>query len=103
MKLLDNLTSIIFEASKKKILIDKVGLSAENAEMVDRIAGPLSVWLANKFIERVQKWRGESKEEALNRINSISLSTAMNTMTSIMDWIRVGLDGNVKPFITHRR
>ena len=100
MKLLDNLTSIILEASKKKILIDKVGLSAENAEMVDRIAGPLSVWLANKFIERVQKWRGESKEEALNRINSLSLSTAMNTMTSIMDWIRVGLDGNVKPFMT---
>jgi hypothetical protein len=100
MKLLDNLTSIILEASKKKILIDKVGLSAENAEMVDRIAGPLSVWLANKFIERVQKHRGESKEEALSRINSLSLSTAMNTMTSIMDWIRVGLDGNVKPFMT---
>ena len=99
MKLIDNLTSIILEASKKKILIDKVGLSAENAEMVDRIAGPLSVWLANKFIERVQKHRGESKEDALNRINSISLSTAMNTMTSIMDWIRVGLDGNVKPFM----
>ena len=100
MKLLDNLTSIILEASKKKILIDKVGLSAENAEMVDRIAGPLSVWLANKFIERIQEWRGESKEEALNRINSISLSTARNAMTSIMDWIRVGLDGNVKPFMT---
>lgn len=100
MKLIDNLTSIILEASKKKILIDKVGLSAENAEMMDRIAGPLSVWLANKFIERVQKWRGESKEEALNRINSLSLSTAINTMASIMDWIRVGLDGNVKPFMT---
>jgi hypothetical protein len=100
MKLIDNLTSIILEASKKKILIDKVGLSAENAEMMDRIAGPLSVWLANKFIERHQERNGVSKEEALNRINSLSLSTAMNAMTSIMDWIRVGLDGNVKPFMT---
>ena len=100
MKLLDNLTSIILEASKKKILIDKVGLSAENAEMVDRIAGPLSVWLVNKFIERHQERNGVSKEEALSRINSLSLSTAMNAMTSIMDWIRVGLDGNVKPFMT---
>lgn len=99
MKLLDNLKSIIVEASKKKILIDKIGLSEENAETIDRIAGPLSVWLINKFIDNSMKHQGKSKEEIVNRMNTLSISSVFNNLTSIMDWIRVGLNGNVKPFM----
>ena len=42
---------LLLEASKKKILMDKLGLNEENAEILDELAGPLSVWMANKFID----------------------------------------------------
>ena len=42
--------NIIVEASKKEILIDKLGFSNENAEVLANAAGPFSVWLGNKLI-----------------------------------------------------
>ena len=51
MKLVDSLTSIILEASKKKVLMDKVGLSEEMADYIEGKAGSLSVWLVNKIAD----------------------------------------------------
>jgi hypothetical protein len=92
---------ILSEASKKKVLIDKLGLSEYNAELLDKACGGLSVWMANKLIDYQikisQSWNGDnvSKEYALERLNGGNLKKFMPKVTEIMDWIRVGLNGNV--------
>jgi len=100
--------SIITEASKKKILIDKVGLNEENAEFLDSTCGPLSVWMANKLIDYqlviIRSWdladQSElTKDVAVKRLNSGNLkSFYAQKVVEIMDWIRVGLNGNVSEY-----
>ena len=100
---------IITEASKKKVLIDKVGLSEENAEYLDRICGSLSVWMANKLIDlqlnNMKSWQSRgietelTKENALEKLNSGNIKNYYNQkITEIMDWVRVGLDGNISEY-----
>jgi uncharacterized protein YfaA (DUF2138 family) len=65
---------LLLEASKKEILVDKVGFSNENAEQLFSIAGPLSVLLGNKFMQHMipllQERRPElSRNEIINLIN----------------------------------
>lgn len=96
MKLVATLTSIILEASKKKVLMDKVGLVKGVAEYFDSVAGSLSVWLVNKIIDKYVN-DGKTKEEVLKRINTpFGLQIPHEDITSIMDWIRVGLNSNIK-------
>jgi hypothetical protein len=42
---------LIFEASKKDVLINKLGFSKDNAETLANAAGPFAVWLGNKLID----------------------------------------------------
>jgi hypothetical protein len=103
-----NQDTIITEASKKKILMDKVGLNEENAEYLEKVCGSLSVWMANKLIDlqlkNMRSWIGfdESeltKEEAIKRLNSNNIRNYYGqTVTEIMDWIRIGLNGNVSEY-----
>jgi hypothetical protein len=51
MKLIESVKQIISEASKKKILMDKIGFNEENADLLDRLCGSLSVWMAKKMME----------------------------------------------------
>lgn len=98
MKLVDSLTSIILEASKKKVLMDKVGLSEEQADYIEEKAGSLSVWLVNKIIDKYIS-EGRTKESIIEQINKPpGLRRMDNSISSIMDWIRVGLNSNVKDF-----
>jgi hypothetical protein len=39
---------LILEASKKDILINKIGWDEESAEILDRLCGPLSVWMGKQ-------------------------------------------------------
>jgi hypothetical protein len=100
---------IINEASKKQVLMNKVGMSEENAEYLDRICGSLSVWMANKLIDlqlnNMKSWQSRgietelTKENALEKLNSGNIKNYYNQkITEIMDWIRVGLDGNVSEY-----
>lgn len=100
---------IINEASKKQVLMNKVGMSEENAEYLDRICGSLSVWMANKLIDlqlnNMKSWQSRgievelTKETALEKLNSGNIKNYYNQkITEIMDWIRVGLDGNVSEY-----
>jgi|GEM_PF-2383390 len=107
---------LISEASKKKVLIDKVGLSEENADYLDKTCGSLAVWMANKLIDyqlKVMKsWVGFdekeiTKEAAVERLNSRSSLTLPpgnlrnyygQKVTEIMDWVRIGLNGNVSEY-----
>ena len=47
--------NIIVEASKKDVLINKLGFSKDNAETLANAAGPFSVWLGNKLINLYAK------------------------------------------------
>ena len=96
---------LLLEASKKKILMDKLGLNEENAEILDELAGPLSVWLANKFIDYYIGFYGnlhkgltrdQLKKFTIEQLNrDVSIYRSRQKITEIMDWIRVGLNGNL--------
>jgi hypothetical protein len=108
MKFNNLLYDLILEASKKDILIQKIGLSERNAEFLSNLCGPLSVFIANKLIDEIpshllragQKETLISRQEALDYINQSSVLRLFNQkIVSIMDWIRVGLNGNAKPYV----
>jgi len=103
MKFNNLLYDLILEASKKDILIQKIGLNERNAEFLSNLCGPLSVFMANKLIDNVMvadpRTEKLSREDTIDELNSdYTLQTFRQTITSIMDWIRVGLNGNVKPY-----
>ena len=96
---------LIVEASKKDTLINKIGWDESSASILDRLCGPLSVFIGNKIIEWKIKDYGEFPEGTSPQdIKKVIMSTLngeqfvwRNTqnITSIMDWIRVGLNGNL--------
>ena len=97
---------IISEASKKKVLIDKVGLNEPNAEYLDEVCGSLSVWMANKLIDfqlaNMKSWESRglktelTKQNALEKLNSGNLKNYYGQkVIDIMDWVRVGLNGRI--------
>lgn len=86
---------VLSEASKKNTLINKLGLSEPNADLLDRLCGSFSVWMANKLIQYYYDMAKMTKEEVLNRINSITaVRQKRQSIQSIMDYIRVGLNGD---------
>lgn len=92
---------IISEASKKDVLIKKLGLSELNADRLDRLCGSFAVWMANKLItyqELVLKsWDKKelTKQALIDKINNSNLIPMKSqSITSIMDYIRVGLNGD---------
>ena len=91
------ISDLIMEASKKDILINKIGLDEDNAEYLDRVCGPLSVIIANKILDR---YRGHSEnKEVLDHLKKLGIERLYRgDLTSIMDWVRVGLNGNFTPY-----
>jgi hypothetical protein len=98
---------IISEASKKDVLIKKLGLSEINADRLDRLCGSFAVWMANKLIgyqEAILKsWSDDpfknggkiTKEDVIDKINSnMLIAQKGQSIISIMDYIRVGLNGD---------
>jgi hypothetical protein len=105
MKLLESIKQIISEASKKKILMDKIGFNEENAELLDRLCGPLSVWMGKKMMEYQQQfsssWGNIAKQgqELITQMNTNRFIDGQRSkIQSVMDWVRVGLNGNVKEY-----
>jgi hypothetical protein len=96
---------ILTEASKLKILTDKEGLDDDQAKLLDELCGSLSVWMLGKIKdfqrETSRSWNREdlSDKEMIKLINDNGLTSRLRpSIINVMDWIRVGLDGNVKPF-----
>ena len=106
MKFNSLIYDLIVEASKKDVLIEKLGLNEKNADFLTSLCGPLSVFMANKLIDIVhiqfskqREGLETSKQDTVNYLNQgYTLQTSRQHITSIMDWIRVGLNGNVKPY-----
>jgi hypothetical protein len=96
---------LILEASKKDTLINKLGFDEESASILDRLCGPLSVWMGNKIIDYYVTYYGRMTQElspaelrkiTIQRmVDDRRVNNERQTITSIMDWIRVGLNGNL--------
>ena len=100
---------IISEASKKDILIKKLGFSEDKATKLERLAGSLSVLLAKKLIEQHKNLlktiappnieiNDDTTVNSLNTNSTLYFQRYTPVMTEIMDWVRVGLDGNLGEF-----
>lgn len=96
---------LILEASKKDILINKIGWDEQSAEILDRLCGPLSVLIGNKIIEwKVKDYGAFPEGTSQQDVKNVIMGTLngerfvwrnIQNITSIMDWIRVGLNGNL--------
>jgi len=99
------LSELLVEANKRDVLITKLGLNEMNAETISKICGPFSVFIANKIIDIVQKQiikdknRHFTRQETVEYLNGgYTIRTSQTQLTTIMDWVRTGLNGNVKPY-----
>lgn len=120
MKTINLIEELIIEANRKDTLVNKLGLSQDNADQIEELAGPLSIILANKLINVFAQQRLEYLSSALPEDEEIKLRETFkkdpqtrqkmgvdainnsggvrgmrSNIVSIMDWIRVGLNGNL--------
>jgi hypothetical protein len=63
MKIINLIEELIIEASKKDVLIQKLGFSEDNADLLSKLSGALSVWLGNKLIEYTVLSRSIGEEQ----------------------------------------
>jgi hypothetical protein len=105
LKEYNNKYGVLLEASKLKILTDKVGFSEPIAKIFDELCGPLAIWMANKlykhYVQRTKSYNVEGnmtpqeiKEFTISEINKIHTPTLTRIIIPMMDYIRVGLNGN---------
>lgn len=105
-----NNSFLLIEASKKKVLMDKIGLNEGNAEYLESKCGSLAIWMFNKLLEhQIEQANNQSLyktqpeiankkyivDKILNQSPNYIRITFNSILTSIMDWIRVGLNGNL--------
>ena len=99
------LSELLVEANKRDVLITKLGLNEKNADVISKICGPFSVFIANKIIDIIQERltkdnnKDYTKQETVQYLNGgYTIQTSKTQLTTIMDWVRTGLNGNVKPY-----
>ena len=99
--------NLLTEASKLKILTDKEGLEPTQAELLDKLCGGLALWMFGKFRDYqkdiFKSWEKDVPIDKItvDKINDNNLiGKNRQVIIDIMDWVRIGLDGNVKPFMT---
>jgi hypothetical protein len=94
----------LLNESKKEILMDKLGLKEDLAQVFDEVGKKLSIWLANKYLKFYYD-EGKSMAEknipnqqvlewAKERLNRLIPQRLRDGLSSIMDYIQVGLNGN---------
>ncbi len=113
MKFKNIVENLLIEASKTDTLIKKLGVNEYNAEALAKITGPLSIFFAYKILEKYEadyyksaefakeviKRDGLTIQHRMGLVNgSNSFVRERDKLRGIMDWVRVGLDGNVKPY-----
>lgn len=113
MKFRNIVENILTEASKKDILINKLGVNEYNANALAEVAGPLAIFFAYKILEKYEAEYYESAEKARDTIKKANLSIEhrmglvngsnsfvreRNKLRGIMDWVRVALGGNIKAY-----
>jgi len=101
MKLINVTKTLILEASAKDVLVNKIGLTDKAADFFVERCGKLAIIIVNKIIGynlQIMKIEGELTksdiQKATNWVN-INHRTFSQELVSIMDWVRVGLNGNL--------
>jgi hypothetical protein len=102
-------SKLLAEAKKEDILVNKLGLSQDDAIEIVRICGALSIWIVKKLITFYVQSLKKVEDSDLNVKDILSdvkgkiipsifkrKSIIFQQLTSIMDFIRVGLNGSVK-------
>jgi len=92
----------ITEASKVDILVNKIGFQPNVAEILYNMCGNLAVWLGKKLYKHREDLSASdfmSLDYGYDRLNRIPPEDR-EQVQSIMDWYRVGLNGNIKPYET---
>ena len=95
MKLINVTKSLILEASAKDVLVNKLKLSDKAADFFVDKCGKLAIIMANKLIERIVKNNQKNTNELAVNLLSNDYRVFSQSLVSIMDWIRVGLNGNL--------
>jgi hypothetical protein len=116
MKFKGILHSLLLESRNTEKLIEKLqklGVYEYNAKALAEVAGALTMFLAMKILEKYEAEYYDNAERAReiikrNKIdiqNRMSLVNGSNSFVKerdkvrgIMDWVRVELDGNIRPF-----
>ena len=105
MKFKSIIKLVLVEASKKDILMTKLGVNEKVANQLVQIFGPLAIIFGKKLIDHQQEiyksW-GEQYKPNQDAINNLQVLLGSNDIksriTSIIDWIRIGLNGNFRPY-----
>jgi hypothetical protein len=101
MKLINVAKSLILEASAKDVLVNKMGLTDKAVDFFVERCGKLAVMMVNKIIKyNLQIMNIEdtpTKSDILKATHWVNINyrTFSEDLVSIMDWIRVGLNGNL--------
>jgi hypothetical protein len=103
--IVSNPYTLLIESKVKKIgvLVDKLGISPENAETFFNKCGNQSIFIAKKLKEYINSLPSATYEDdekvlkVFNEIVSGKFPQINNSITSIMDYIIVGLNGNRAP------
>ncbi len=101
LKLIKNLSNLILEGSKVKILVEKLGLSQTTAETLQKICGNLSVWIANKILDtsafgpRNRPSYVSIEPETINGYVSNFILKYRSIIVGIIDYVRVHLNGDI--------
>ena len=101
MKLINVAKSLILEASAKDVLVNKLKLSEKAADFFVDKCGKLTVMMVNKIIKyNLHMMNIEvtpTKSDILKATHWVNINyrTFSQDLVSIMDWIRVGLNGNL--------
>jgi len=101
LKLIKNLSNLILEGSKVKILVEKLGLSQTTAETLQKICGNLSVWIANKILDtsafgpRNRPSYVSVEPGTINGYVSNFILKYRSSIVGIIDYVRVHLNGDI--------
>jgi hypothetical protein len=103
MKFKNIVENLLTEASKTDVLINKLGVNEYNAEALVKVVGPLAIFFAYKILEKYEKDAGyevsKNIKERMGLVNgSNSFIRERDKLRSIMDWVRVALNGNIKAY-----
>ena len=94
MKLINITKSLILEASARDVLVNKLKLSDKAADFFVDKCGKLAIIMVNKIIEAIKNSHEVTNEVAIILLDKNYRPFSEN-LVSIMDWIRVGLNGNL--------
>lgn len=101
MKLINVTKSLILEASAKDVLVNKIGLTDKAADFFIERCNKLTIIIVNKIIKYNLKIMNiedtPTKADILKATHWVNINyrTFSEELVSIMDWIRVGLNGNL--------